>query len=50
MIPVEIHENSPHFQNFVFEESNEERKVNLVLENMALNERGVNCLRIFLKF
>ena len=31
MIPVEIQENSPHFQNFVVEESNEERKVNLDL-------------------
>jgi len=31
MIPVEIQENSPRFQNFVAEESNEERKVNLDL-------------------
>ena len=31
MIPVEIQENSPRFQNFVVEESNEERKVNLDL-------------------
>ncbi|XP_068504097.1 uncharacterized protein [Phaseolus vulgaris] len=29
MIPVEMKENSPRFQNFVVEESNEERKVNL---------------------
>ena len=29
MIPVEVQENSPRFQNFVAEESNEERKVNL---------------------
>jgi len=29
MIPVEIQENSPRFQNFVAEESNKERKVNL---------------------
>ena len=29
MIPVEIQENSPRFQNFVTEESNGERKVNL---------------------
>ncbi|XP_068466405.1 uncharacterized protein [Phaseolus vulgaris] len=28
MIPVEIQESSPRFQNFVAEESNEERKVN----------------------
>ena len=31
MIPIEIQENSPCFQNFVAEESNEERKVNLDL-------------------
>ena len=31
MILVEIQENSPRFQNFVVEESNEERKVNLDL-------------------
>ena len=31
MIPVEIQKNSPRFQNFVAEESNEERKVNLDL-------------------
>jgi len=31
MIPVEIHESSPRFQNFVAEESNEERRVNLDL-------------------
>jgi len=31
MIPVEIQESSPHFQSFVAEESNEERKVNLDL-------------------
>jgi len=31
MIPVEIQENSPRFQNFVVEEANEERKVNLDL-------------------
>jgi len=29
MIPIEIQENSPRFQNFVVEESNEERKLNL---------------------
>jgi len=29
MIPVEIQQSSPHIQNFVAEESNEERKVNL---------------------
>jgi len=31
MIPVEIHESSPRFQNFVVDESNEERRVNLDL-------------------
>ncbi|XP_068504336.1 uncharacterized protein [Phaseolus vulgaris] len=31
MIPVEIKESSPRFQNFVAEESNEGRKVNLDL-------------------
>ena len=31
LIPVEIQENSPRFQNFIVEESNEERKVNLDL-------------------
>ena len=29
MIPVEIQESLPQFQNFVADESNEERKVNL---------------------
>ena len=29
MIPIEIQESSPRFKNFVAEESNEERKVNL---------------------
>ena len=36
MIPIEIQKSSPRFQNFVAEESNEERKVNLDL----LNEVG----------
>ena len=31
MILVEIHKSPPRFQNFVAEESNEERKVNLDL-------------------
>jgi len=31
MILVEIQENSPRFQSFVFEESNEGKKVNLDL-------------------
>jgi len=35
MIPVEIHESSPRYQNFVAEESNEERRVNLDLLDEA---------------
>jgi len=31
MIPAKIHESSPRIQNFVTEESNEGRKVNLDL-------------------
>ena len=31
MIPVEIQESSPRFQNFVAEDSNEERRLNLDL-------------------
>jgi len=31
MIPVEIQESAPRFQNFMVEESNEGRKVNLDL-------------------
>jgi len=31
MIPVEIQESSPRFQNFVAEDSNEERRMNLDL-------------------
>jgi len=38
MIPVEIQESSPRFQNFVAEESNEERKVNLDLLNEVKEE------------
>ncbi|XP_068492044.1 uncharacterized protein [Phaseolus vulgaris] len=38
MIPVEIQESSPCFQNFVAEESNEERKVNLYLLDEAREE------------
>ena len=38
MIPVEIQESSPHFQNFVAEESNEERKVNLDLLDEVSDE------------
>jgi len=38
MIPVEIQETSPRFQNFVVEESNEERKVNLNLMDEVREE------------
>ena len=41
MIPVEIHESSPHYQNFVAEESNEERRVNLDLLDEAREEARV---------
>jgi len=47
MIPVEIQESSPWFQNFVIEESNEGRKVNLdlldeVCEKARLNYGALN--------
>jgi len=41
MIPVEIQENSPRFQNFVAEESNEKRKVNLDLLNEVREEARI---------
>jgi len=41
MIPVEIQENSPRFQNFVVEESNEERRVNLDLLNEVRDEARI---------
>jgi len=41
MIPVEIQESSPHFQNFVAEESNEERKVNLDLLDEVREETRI---------
>jgi len=41
MIPVEIQENSPCFQNFVVEESNEERKVNLDLLDEVREEAKI---------
>ena len=43
MIPVEIQENSPHFQNFVAEESNEERKVNLDLLDEVREEARIKA-------
>jgi len=41
MIPVEIQENSPHFQNFVAEESNKEIKVNLDLLDEVKEEARI---------
>jgi len=43
MIPVEIHEISPRFQNFVAEESNEERRVNLDLLDEAREEARIKA-------
>ena len=43
MIPVEIQESSPQFQNFVIEESNEERKVNLDLLDEVREEARVKA-------
>jgi len=43
MIPVEIQENSPRFQNFVAEESNEERKVNLDLLDEVREEARIKA-------
>ena len=41
MIPVEIQENLPRFQNFVVEESNEKRKVNLDLLDEVREEAKI---------
>jgi len=43
MIPVEIHESSPRFQNFVAKESNEERRVNLDLLDEAREEARIKA-------
>ena len=43
MIPVEIHESPPRFQNFVAEESNEERRVNLYLLDEVREE---TCIKV----
>ena len=43
MIPVEIHESSPRFQNFVVEESNEERRVNLDLLDEAREDARIKA-------
>jgi len=41
MVPVEIHENSHRFQNFVAEESNEERRLNLDLLDEVREETRI---------
>jgi len=43
MNPEEIQENSPRFQNFVVEESNEERKVNLDLLDKVREEARIKA-------
>jgi len=43
MIPVEIQESLPCFQNFVAEESNEERKVNLDLLDEVREEARIKA-------
>jgi len=43
MIPVEIQESSPRFLNFVAEESNEERKVNLDLLDEVREEARIKA-------
>ena len=41
MIPIEIQESSPRFQNFMAEESNKERKVNLDLLDKVREEARI---------
>jgi len=43
MIPVEIQESSPRFQNFVAEDSNEERRMNLDLLDEIRQEARVKA-------
>ncbi|XP_068503720.1 uncharacterized protein [Phaseolus vulgaris] len=43
MIPVEIKESSPRFQNFVAEESNEDRKVNIDLLDEVREEACIKA-------
>jgi len=43
VIPDEIRESSPRFQNFVAKESNEERKVNLDLLNKVREEARIKA-------
>ena len=42
MIPIEIQESSPQFQNFIVEESNEGRKVNLDLLDEVREHAHIN--------
>jgi len=41
MIPIKIQESSPRFQNFMAEESNEERRVNLDLLDKVREEAHI---------
>ena len=43
MIPVEIQESSPRFQNFVTEHSNEEKRLNLDLLDEVREEARVKA-------
>jgi len=43
MIPVEIQKNSPRFQSFIVEESNEERKVNLYVMDKVREEARIKA-------
>ena len=43
MIPMEIQESSPRFQNFVAEKSNEERRVNLDLLDEVRKEARIKA-------
>ena len=43
MIPVEIQESSPRFQNFVAEDSNKERRMNLDLLDEVREEARVKA-------
>ena len=43
MIPVEIQESSPRFQNFVAEDSNAERRMNLDLRDEVREEARVKA-------
>jgi len=43
MIPIEIQESQPRFQNFVAEESNKEKKVNLDLLDKVREEARIKA-------